>query len=298
MTMSDQPRDRPAPRERFAGPEHLFDLHEIASRLRTESGPVRDGHRQITIFRKGQLTLILFDFEAGGRLADHRAEAEVMIMAVTGRLEVSTADATHRLASGSVLVLDAGVRHDVRAPEPSQMLLAVTRANVAENAAETAVATTPDPAAPSGHAFDAEITAEQRGWNEIMELVRSLDPDAIARPGYFSDPDWSIADLVAHLGTWLAEAGIQIERIRAGTYEPREIDIDALNAQFHAAMSGQPWDVILTQAQASRYRMLKVWYRLPTRSDDAAWWVAKAGAEHYREHLDRLRAWVSTLRDE
>ena len=212
MTMSDQPRDRPAPRERFAGPEHLFDLPDIASRLRTESGPVRHGHRQMTIFRKGQLTLILFAFEAGGRLADHRAEAEVMIMAVTGRLEVSTPDATHRLTSGSVLVLDAGVRHDVHAPEPSQMLLAVTRANAAENAAETVVATSPDPTVPPGHAFDAEIQAERRGWNEIMELVRSLDPGAIARPGYFTDPDWSIADLVAHLGTWLAEAGIQIER--------------------------------------------------------------------------------------
>jgi hypothetical protein len=61
-------------------------------------------------------------------------------------------------------------------------------------------------------------------------------------------------------------------------------------------MSGQPWEVILTQAQASRSRMLKVWYALPSRTDAAAWWVAKAGAEHYREHLDRLRAWVAALR--
>lgn len=291
--MPEKLRDRLAPRERFVGAEHLFDLGDIASRLRTESGPVHDGHRQITI-RKGPLTLIVFDFEAGGRLADHRAQADVMIMALSGSLEVSTPERTHHLAPGSVVVLDPGVEHDVLAPEPSQMLLAVARGNTGEVVDPTAR----EPAVPPGHAFDAEIDAERRGWNELMELVRSLDPDEIARPGYFSDPDWSVADLVAHLGTWLAEAGIQIQRIGAGTYEPREIDIDALNAQFHAAMRGEPWDVILTQAQASRYRMLKVWYRLPSRSDDAAWWVAKAGAQHYREHLDRLRAWVSTLRDD
>src|SRR5688500_6561901 len=239
--MPEKPRDRPAPRERFVGAEHLFDLGDIAARLRTESGPVRDGHRQITI-RKGPLTLIVFDFEAGGRLANHRAQADVMIMALSGSLEVSTTERTHRLGPASVVVLEPGVQHDVVPPEPSQMLLAVARGSDGG----VSNSPSPDPAAPPGHAFDAEIDAERRGWNEIMELVRSLDPDEIARPGYFSDPDWSVADLVAHLGTWLAEAGIQIDRIRAGTYEPYEIDIDALNAQFHAAMSGQAWDVGLT----------------------------------------------------
>ncbi len=152
-----------------------------------------------------------------------------------------------------------------------------------------------DPATPPGHPFDAEIEAERAGWYELLDLVRSLDLDDIFRPGYYRDPDWSVADLVAHLGTWLAQAGVELRRIEAGTYKPRELDIEALNAEFRAAMSGQPWDVILTQAQASRHRMLQVWYSLPSRTDAAAWWVAKAGAEHYREHLARLRAWVSAL---
>lgn len=160
---------------------------------------------------------------------------------------------------------------------------------------ENAVPTLVEPPTPRGHPYDAEIEAERAGWYELLELVASLDPDEIARPGYYRDPDWSVADLIAHLGMWLAEAGIQLERIHAGTYEPRDIDIDALNAEFRDAMTGQPWQVVLTQAQASRHRMLEVWYALPSRSDTAAWWVAKAGAEHYREHLGRLRTWVSTL---
>ena len=159
---------------------------------------------------------------------------------------------------------------------------------------EISAPTLDQPATPRGHPFDAEIEAERAGWYELLELVHSLDPAEIVRPGYYRNPDWSVADLVAHLGTWLAEAGIQLRRIEAGTYRPRDLDIDGLNVEFRAAMSGQPWEVILTQAQASRHRMLEVWYALPADTEAAAWWVAKAGAEHYREHLGRLRAWIDS----
>ncbi len=79
----------------------------------------------MTIFHKPPLSLVVFDFEAGGRLADHRAEAHVTILALSGLLEVSTPTQTHRLPAGSLLVLDPEVIHDVYAPETSQMLLAV-----------------------------------------------------------------------------------------------------------------------------------------------------------------------------
>jgi hypothetical protein len=42
--------------------------------------------------------------------------------------------------------------------------------------------------------------------------------------------------------------------------------------------------------------MLEVWYALPSRDEAAVWWVAKAGAEHYQEHLGGLRSWVATLK--
>jgi hypothetical protein len=149
---------------------------------------------------------------------------------------------------------------------------------------------------PSSHPYDAEIEAERTGWYEVTRLVHSLDVAEILEPGYYRDPDWSVRDMVGHLGMWLAEAGIQLERIRSGTYQPSEVDIDALNAEFRGAMRGQPWSVVFSQAQASRSRMLQDWYALSERSAAAAWWVAKSGAEHYDEHLDRLREWVSELR--
>jgi quercetin dioxygenase-like cupin family protein len=81
----------------------------------------------MTIYHRAPVTLVLFDFEAGARLRDHQADAQVTILTLTGLLEVSTASQTQRLPEGSLLVLDPGVRHDVFAPEKSQMLLTVTR---------------------------------------------------------------------------------------------------------------------------------------------------------------------------
>jgi quercetin dioxygenase-like cupin family protein len=126
MTPEATPDRRP-PRERFAGAEHVFDLRAIAGGLRAEHEPVRDGHRQMTLYHKPPVSIILFDFEAGARLTDHQADAHVTILALTGRLEVSTSAQLHRLPEGSLLVLDPGVRHDVFAPERGQMVLTVAR---------------------------------------------------------------------------------------------------------------------------------------------------------------------------
>lgn len=146
-----------------------------------------------------------------------------------------------------------------------------------------------------GHPSAVEIDAEREGWYELAELVRSLEPDECIVPGYYRDPAWTVRDVVAHLGTWLAEAEIQLERISSGTYEGHDIDVDALNAQFLGAMSDQPWSVAWVQANAGRTRMLQEWHALAERSDEAAWWVGKSGSEHYTEHLPRLRTWATEL---
>ena len=132
-------------------------------------------------------------------------------------------------------------------------------------------------------------------WYEMAALVRSLTPEECLEPGYYTDPDWAVRDVVAHLGTWLAEAATQFERIRAGTYEGHEIDIDGLNASFLAAMAGQPWEVAWVQAQAGRTVMLQSWYELREPNDEAAWWIRKSAAEHFAEHLPRLREWSAEL---
>lgn len=138
------------------------------------------------------------------------------------------------------------------------------------------------------------LVEEDRAWDELHRLVDSLPEDKVAEPGYFEE-GWSAKDLVAHIGSWLAEAGVVLERIRFGTYQPEEIDIDAMNQAFHDGMHGVPFAVVRAQGIAARNRMLRAWRSLPEESPEADRWIRKAGPDHYAEHLPRLREWVSEL---
>jgi hypothetical protein len=141
------------------------------------------------------------------------------------------------------------------------------------------------------------MRAEDAGWNELRALVDSLAPEEAERPGYYPE-GWSASDLLAHIGTWLAAAGAFLEQIRAGTYHPEEIDVDAWNERFLQAMKDVPFHDVKAQALAARARMLQAWGELGELTPDAAFWIAKSGAEHYAEHLPRLREWVSELHTE
>lgn len=122
-----QPQDRlrPPPAERFAGGSNVVDLHAELANLRAEPHPARDGHRQVTIFHRSPFTQVLFAFEAGGVLPDHSAPGVVTIHVLDGRLTVRAEGTDHVLPGGSILILKPGLPHDVRAVEPSTMLLTV-----------------------------------------------------------------------------------------------------------------------------------------------------------------------------
>jgi catechol 2,3-dioxygenase-like lactoylglutathione lyase family enzyme len=135
---------------------------------------------------------------------------------------------------------------------------------------------------------------EDEGWHELHALMDSLPASAVERPGYFEE-GWSAKDLLAHIGAWLAQAGVALEQIGSGTYRADEIDVDALNGRYLEALRQLPFDVIRAQADASRTRMLIASAGVLSANDDAAFWISKAGPEHYAEHLPRLREWAKEL---
>jgi hypothetical protein len=138
------------------------------------------------------------------------------------------------------------------------------------------------------------LAEEERLWTELHGLVDSLPGDLVEEPGYFVE-GWSAKDLVAHIGSWLAEAGVVLERIRVGTYRPDEIEIDAMNATFYEAWHDVAFPVVRAQAVVARNRMLRAWHSLPNDSPEADRWISKSGPEHYAQHLPRLREWVKEL---
>lgn len=141
---------------------------------------------------------------------------------------------------------------------------------------------------------DGLMAEEERLWTELHGLVDSMPQDKVAEPGYFTE-GWSAKDLLAHIGGWLAQAGVVLERLRFGTYRPEEIDVDAINAATYEAMREVPFTDVRAQGIAARNQMLRAWRSLPESSDEADRWIRKSGPEHYREHLPRLREWVEEV---
>ena len=144
--------------------------------------------------------------------------------------------------------------------------------------------------------LDATLMAEEDSlWRELQTAMDSFTPEQALVPGYFPE-GWSAKDALAHIGTWLAEAGVALEQLRAGTYvELRTDEIDEMNERFLEAMRDASLHDVKAQAAASRSRMLHAWQEVPSQQEVAAEWIRKAGPDHYREHLPRLHEWLQKL---
>ena len=145
-------------------------------------------------------------------------------------------------------------------------------------------------------AIDATLMAEEDAlWRELHAAMESFAPEQAVEPGYFPE-GWSAKDALAHIGTWLAEAGVALEQLRAGTYvELRTEEIDEMNERFLEAMRDVSLHDVKAQASAARARMLAAWQGVSAQQDVAAGWIRKAGPDHYREHLPRLNEWLHEL---
>jgi quercetin dioxygenase-like cupin family protein len=127
LVSSPKDRLRAPPSERFAGPEHRIDLTKALEALGAEyDESTEKKHRQITVFHNGPLRMVLFAFDAGAGLPAHRAPGFVVIHTLRGRIHVKTANESHDLATGQLVILDPDVVHDVTAAEPSEMLLTIS----------------------------------------------------------------------------------------------------------------------------------------------------------------------------
>ena len=124
MTQPDE-RLRPHPSTRLAGPVVPLNLPDLARALHAELHPAKQGHRQVGLVHRGSLRLLLFAFEPGGRLPEHRAPGHVVIHCLQGEIAVEAGASTHTLGSGEALVVDPDVPHSVAAATESEMLLTV-----------------------------------------------------------------------------------------------------------------------------------------------------------------------------
>lgn len=138
-----------------------------------------------------------------------------------------------------------------------------------------------------------EIPGEAEGWKRVHAAIDRITPDIASEPGYFEE-GWTAKDAIAHLGTWMAQGAQTLRQIAAGTFR-EELDVDAENARFLEAMRDVPLETVHLQAAAAHNELLSAWAQLPEVTPEAAYWVRKAGPEHYEEHVPRLEAWLEEL---
>jgi quercetin dioxygenase-like cupin family protein len=125
MSDEDSNRLRSHPEQRFAAPQHRFDLSAVAARLRQEAQAGEAGHRQETLYKHGSTSVALFLFGHLTRLSPHHTKGVVTIHVLKGHVRVSAEGQVHDLHANQLLALAPGVQHDVVALQESEMLLTV-----------------------------------------------------------------------------------------------------------------------------------------------------------------------------
>jgi hypothetical protein len=136
---------------------------------------------------------------------------------------------------------------------------------------------------------DELLREEDAAFAELLAEIRALGGEAMEEP--VLPGGWTVRDLLWHVACWCAGCAGVLERIRLGTYEGWDEDTDALNARF--LEEGRRHDAATCRAvlAAARNRMLQELAALPDEPPgEAVGWFREAGALHYREHLEDLRA--------
>jgi hypothetical protein len=142
------------------------------------------------------------------------------------------------------------------------------------------------------------IELEDRAWAELRSLIKRLSREQIGEVGYYQD--WSVKDLMAHLGCWMAEAARVLEQLRSGSYSSWDHNVEELNREWWEIWRNIDLDTVWAGLHASRARMLDEWDRIPPdRIDEVAdLWFRESAHEHHDEHLPRLREWTAELTGE
>jgi mycothiol maleylpyruvate isomerase-like protein len=137
------------------------------------------------------------------------------------------------------------------------------------------------------------LREEDQAWAELRAVTDPLTPQQLSEDGYYED--WSGKDLLAHLGSWLAEAATILEQIRMGTHAGWDEDEDEINRRWWEAWREEDLSAVKAHLHSGRGRMLQEWELLSPDlvTDKAVEWFRDSGVLHYREHLPRLQEWAA-----
>jgi hypothetical protein len=138
------------------------------------------------------------------------------------------------------------------------------------------------------------LADEDAGWHALAAVFERIPPERFAEPT-LTRGGWSPKDAMFHIGAWMADCGLQLERMRAGTFrrgeETRETIERQNQAWFELSRTMDERDVRAEFASA-RTRMCEEFGEMPEVTQDAWEWFEESGPLHYAEHLQDLRVFV------
>jgi hypothetical protein len=137
---------------------------------------------------------------------------------------------------------------------------------------------------------EALLDWEETKWRELCTEVGRFTDEELERPGVTPD-GWSVRDVLFHIGAWAAECGLQLERMRMGTWEEPHLDVERQNREWLELSRTMDQKSVKAEFAASRTRMVVEFGTLPEVTPAAVEWFEESGPLHYQEHLVDLRRW-------
>jgi quercetin dioxygenase-like cupin family protein len=109
----------------ISGDKLQLDLEDERRAVLEAARSAGMGHSAKTLVKDGPLRVVLIGLVRGSQLREHKAEGPVVIQSIQGEAQVTTADATDRLAPGSLLVFGPGIAHSVEATDDCVLTLTI-----------------------------------------------------------------------------------------------------------------------------------------------------------------------------
>jgi hypothetical protein len=138
------------------------------------------------------------------------------------------------------------------------------------------------------------LREEDDAWRMLTQRFDAVPEHRFDEPT-LTPEGWSPKDAMFHISGWMADCGKQLDRMRAGTFDPDEESREAIERQnqawFEVSRSMSSGDV-RAGFEPSRLRMLEVFRVLEQVTPDAIEWFEESGALHYAVHAADLRRFL------
>jgi hypothetical protein len=142
---------------------------------------------------------------------------------------------------------------------------------------------------------DRLLRSEEEGWRELHGTLDSIPSERLEEPSVTPD-GWSAKDVMFHVGAWLAECAVQLERMRMGTFDGGDLSgaaVDRMNRDWLEISRSVDVPTARVEFHAARVRMMQEWGALAEITPDAWEWFEESGPNHYAEHLTDILAWLA-----